>query len=101
MDRTQLCGSCNVGSIPAESTNTKNSQVGVFSICALGVSNLLCLRQESKDGALIFSAEKIASRGREIFLLSKRKIFVTDPVESILEYLDRVIEGEAILANPI
>ena len=54
MDRIQVCGTCDAGSIPAESTNTKNHLLKkmIFCICALGEKRLRAFRQESKGGAL-------------------------------------------------
>ncbi len=53
MDRTQLCGSCNVGSIPAESTNTikPTHPSGFYSICWLP-------RQGNRTVAPIFNEAK-------------------------------------------
>ncbi len=55
MDRIQVCGTCDAGSIPAESTNTKNNVIDVvFCICALGEKRLRAFRQESNGGAMFF-----------------------------------------------
>lgn len=55
MDRTQACGVCDRGSIPLEGTANIVSE-------HQEASQLLGLREESKDGALLRSNREVGSR---------------------------------------
>ena len=71
MDRTQLCGSCDAGSIPAERTNCVK-QTNCF-VCGqfVGRSNIL-------------SADKMTRRGRENFEWRRR--IICDQAEKFIHF---------------
>jgi hypothetical protein len=72
MDRTQLCGSCNVGSIPTESTHYKVTFLVAFIMCLKeqesnqkGVGETGCFPVEEVRGNRGFHESEIAKRPTE------------------------------------
>ena len=61
MDRMQVCGTCDSGSIPGGSTYAKSDLRVAFCICTTAARHLRVLCQESKGGVMPEASEQ----GRE------------------------------------
>ncbi len=74
MDRIQVCGTCDAGSIPAESTEYKKSETMFLTFCILcsRSTTTACRTSGIESPEYVFLARKTTRNGRrEIFVTTK------------------------------
>ncbi len=74
MDRIQVCGTCDAGSIPAEGTNRKYAERRIF-IFAREKANCLAFVQESNRGRESFSIEESALVAESVLAVPAEGLF--------------------------